>query len=436
MWAKPVTRVGPVLGLELQEAAAVDDPGDHLPHVVRRCGCRRSTTPYSWPGRRPGRRSGSPARAGRAAAPRVATMARTMARAWRSSAARWSVTPDRRACRSPPPSSSARHHLAGRRFHQRRAAEEDGALVGHDDRLVAHGRHVGPAGGARSEHGRDLGDAGGRQVGLVVEDAAEVVPVGEHLVLGRQERPARVDQVDAREPVLAGHLLGPEVLFDRDGVVGAPLDGGVVGDDDAAPARTPGRPGDDPGRRGIRRRTSRWRRGATAPGTAIPGRAGAPPGRGAAACPARCAVSGKPRARRRLRCAAARAGPRPAPGGPLRCDGRLPKRGQPRCRERDTPGLALLSGLMPRHVTAGVARQVEAYQAQGRGGYQGGDRQPTPRVILSRRPAGPARFPPPNHFAPRPLTKPWVATRLGRPGATSRRDLPAKAWVADASGSR
>ncbi len=34
-------------------------------------------------------------------------MARTIASACRSSDAKWSVTPERRACRSPPPSSSA-----------------------------------------------------------------------------------------------------------------------------------------------------------------------------------------------------------------------------------------------------------------------------------------------------------------------------------------
>ena len=43
---------------------------------------------------------------------------------------------------------------------------------------------------------------------LVVEDAAEVVAVGEDLVLERQERAARVDQVDARQPVLRARSPG------------------------------------------------------------------------------------------------------------------------------------------------------------------------------------------------------------------------------------
>ena len=43
-----------------------------------------------------------------------------------------------------------RHVLAGRGLHQRRAAEEDRAGALDDDRLVAHRRHVGAAGGATS----------------------------------------------------------------------------------------------------------------------------------------------------------------------------------------------------------------------------------------------------------------------------------------------
>ncbi len=49
--------------------------------------------------------------------------------------------------------------LARGRLHQRRAAEEDRALVLDDDRLVAHRRHVGAAGGARAHDDRDLRDA-------------------------------------------------------------------------------------------------------------------------------------------------------------------------------------------------------------------------------------------------------------------------------------
>ena len=141
------------------------------------------------------------------------------------------------------------HHLAGGRLHQRRAAEEDRALVLDDDGLVRHRRHVGAAGGARTHHHRDLRDALGRHVGLVVEDAAEVVAVGEDLVLPGQEGAARVDQVDAGQVVLLGDLLRAQVLLDRHRVVGAALHRGVVGHDHAFDALHAADAGDDAGAR-------------------------------------------------------------------------------------------------------------------------------------------------------------------------------------------
>ena len=110
----------------------------------------------------------------------------------------------------------------------------------HDDGLVAHGRHVGAARGARAQHDGDLRDAGRRHARLVVEDAAEVLAIGEDLGLQRQERAARVDQVDARQAVLERDLLRAQVLLHRERVVGAALHGGVVGDDTAwRPAMLP-----------------------------------------------------------------------------------------------------------------------------------------------------------------------------------------------------
>ena len=136
------------------------------------------------------------------------------------------------------------HHFAGRGLHQRRAAEEDRALVAHDHGLVAHRRHIRPARGARAEHGRDLRYAVGAEIGLVVEDATEVLTIREHLVLPRQKRTAGVHQVDARQPVLAGDLLGAQVFLDRDRVVGTAFDGGVVGHDHAFAARDAADAGD------------------------------------------------------------------------------------------------------------------------------------------------------------------------------------------------
>jgi len=45
-----------------------------------------------------------------------------------------------------------RHLLTGSGAHERRAAEEDRSLVPHDDRLVAHGRHVRAPRRAGAEH--------------------------------------------------------------------------------------------------------------------------------------------------------------------------------------------------------------------------------------------------------------------------------------------
>src|SRR3990172_5702363 len=73
--------------------------------------------------------------------------------------------------------------LAGGRFPQWRTTQEDGAGAANDDRLVAHGRHVGAARRATPHDQRDLRDARGAHLGLVVEDAPEVVAVGEDLVL-------------------------------------------------------------------------------------------------------------------------------------------------------------------------------------------------------------------------------------------------------------
>ena len=131
------------------------------------------------------------------------------------------------------------HHFAGGRLHQRRAAEEDRALFAHDHRFIAHGRHVGAAGGAAAHHAGDLRNALRRQVGLVVEDAAEVVAVGEHLVLQRQEGATGIDQVDAGQVVLLGDLLRAQVLLHRHRVIGAALDRGVIGHDHALHAAHP-----------------------------------------------------------------------------------------------------------------------------------------------------------------------------------------------------
>ena len=124
-----------------------------------------------------------------------------------------------------------RHLFAGGRLHEGRAGQEDGPGAVDDDGLVGHGGDVCASRRARSHHDRYLGNAGRRHPGLVEEDPAEVIAVRKHLGLERQERPARIDQVEAGQAVLEGDLLRAEVLLHGDGEVGAALDRGVVGDD-------------------------------------------------------------------------------------------------------------------------------------------------------------------------------------------------------------
>jgi hypothetical protein len=228
---------GAVARLELVEARAVDDAGDDLAHVVglaRVAGDDAVELSGSY--------SGSSRLAQRAvdrlAAVEVADDARAMPARGVVLGQVVGHAGDARVHVAAAEVLGA-DHLAGGRLHQRRAAEEDGALVLDDDQSRRHRRHVGAAGGARAHHHRDLRDALRRHVGLVVEDAAEVVAVGEDLVLLRQEGAAGVDQVDAGQAVLLRDLLRAQVLLHRHRVVGAALHGGVVGDDHAldGPAR-------------------------------------------------------------------------------------------------------------------------------------------------------------------------------------------------------
>ena len=143
-----------------------------------------------------------------------------------------------------------RHALAGGGAHQRRAAEKDRPLPLDDDRLVGHGGNIGAAGGATAHDRGDLRDPGGGHGGLIVEDAPEMLAVGKHFVLRRQVGAAGIDEIDARQAVLARDFLRPQMLLDRHGKVGPALDGRVVGDDDAFAPLDPAHAGDDsrPGR--------------------------------------------------------------------------------------------------------------------------------------------------------------------------------------------
>ncbi len=137
--------------------------------------------------------------------------------------------------------------FTGRRFDQRRTAEENRAVPFHDDRFVAHRGNVRAAGGARTHHRGDLRDALARHARLIVEDAPEMIAIGKDLGLQRQERAARVDQINARQMVLLGDLLRAQMLLHRHRIVRAALDGRVVGDDHAVLPFDDADAGDDAG---------------------------------------------------------------------------------------------------------------------------------------------------------------------------------------------
>ena len=76
-----------------------------------------------------------------------------------------------------------------------------------------------------------------------------MIAVRKDVGLHRQERAARVDQIDARQPVLKRDFLRSQMLLDRQRVVRAALDGRVVRDDHTRAPFDDTDAGDDAGRR-------------------------------------------------------------------------------------------------------------------------------------------------------------------------------------------
>ena len=76
-----------------------------------------------------------------------------------------------------------------------------------------------------------------------------MLAVGEHLRLQRQERAARVDEIEARQVVLLRDLLRAQMLLHRQREVRAALHRRVVRDDHALAALDDADPGHDPGAR-------------------------------------------------------------------------------------------------------------------------------------------------------------------------------------------
>ncbi len=245
---KPADQGLAIEPLELVELAAVDDPGDDLAHIVGPAGVRRND-PVDFLGRvkRVARRLDLDRNTLRLVevgndtpgdAERVAIVERIMIGHTGDAAVHLGTA-----------ELLGGDDLAGRGADERRTAEKDRALSAHDDAFVRHRRNVRAARGARPHHQRDLRDAGRRQARLIVEDASEMLAVGKDLVLGGQKGAARIDEINAGQPVLAGDLLRPQVLLDGHREIGAAFDRRVVGDDDAFAAHDPADAGDDPGSR-------------------------------------------------------------------------------------------------------------------------------------------------------------------------------------------
>lgn len=132
--------------------------------------------------------------------------------------------------------------LAGRHLDQRRPAEEDLGVVPDHHRVVAHPGHVGAAGGRVAEDDRERRDPRRGEAGQIAEHLAAG---DEDVQLGRQVGAPGLDQADHRQPVLAGDLVGPQDLLERERVRGAAADGRVVGGDHALDALDDPDPGHD-----------------------------------------------------------------------------------------------------------------------------------------------------------------------------------------------
>ena len=126
-----------------------------------------------------------------------------------------------------------RNHLARGGLHQWRSAEKNRALIANDNALIRHCRHIGSPGSAGAHYDRDLWDPQGGHLCLIVEDTPKMPFVREDLILHRQEGAAGIDHVDARQIILPRDILGPKMFFYSQRIIGATLDGRVIGYNDA-----------------------------------------------------------------------------------------------------------------------------------------------------------------------------------------------------------
>jgi hypothetical protein len=135
--------------------------------------------------------------------------------------------------------------LARGGFDERRAAEKNCPRAFDNDGLIAHRRDVRAARRAAAHDRRDLRNALGRHARLIVKNASEVMRVGEDLILQRQIRAARIDEIQTGQMIFLGDLLRAQMLFDGHRKIRTAFDGGVVGNDHHFAVGDPSDAGDD-----------------------------------------------------------------------------------------------------------------------------------------------------------------------------------------------
>ena len=121
--------------------------------------------------------------------------------------------------------------------------EEEAGAFGHED-VIAHDREIRAAGDAHAHDGGDLRDAHGAHDGVVAEDAAEIVSVGEDVFLEGEEHAGGVDEINGGDAIFDGDVLGANHFFRGHGEKRAGFYGGVVDDEHEGAAGNFGQAGD------------------------------------------------------------------------------------------------------------------------------------------------------------------------------------------------
>src|ERR1051325_8936590 len=118
--------------------------------------------------------------------------------------------------------------LTDRRFYKCTAGEEYMPGAFDDHCFVRHDRQIRATGNAWSHDGRNLYDALRRHYRIVAEDAAEVLLVGENIVLHWQEHTGAIDQINNWQVILHRDLLRAKILLAGHRKPGACLHGSII----------------------------------------------------------------------------------------------------------------------------------------------------------------------------------------------------------------